>query len=66
MEVLDTLYGVTMQEPELSKVVGVDLSKSLPVHLQKSFESSTPNVSTPKNLAIYFNKFSDFYQYPTF
>ena len=38
MEVLDTLYGVTMQEPGVSKVVGVDLSKSLPAHLQKAFK----------------------------
>ncbi|MCB9228500.1 MAG: chromosome segregation protein SMC [Deltaproteobacteria bacterium] len=37
MEVLDTLYGVTMQEPGVSKVVGVDLAKALPSHLQKSF-----------------------------
>jgi chromosome segregation protein len=49
MEVLDTLYGVTMQEPGVSKVVGVDLSKSLPVHLQKSFlENHTPDISVPK------------------
>ncbi|MBC62511.1 MAG: chromosome segregation protein SMC [Zetaproteobacteria bacterium] len=38
MEVLDTLYGITMQEPGVSKVVGVDLSKHLPAHLQKSFK----------------------------
>ncbi|MFK7826653.1 MAG: chromosome segregation protein SMC [Oligoflexales bacterium] len=38
MEVLDTLYGVTMQEPGVSKVVGVDMSKALPSHLQKSFK----------------------------
>ena len=37
MEVLDTLYGVTMQEPGVSKVVGVDMSKALPGHLQKAF-----------------------------
>ena len=37
MEVLDTLYGVTMQEPGVSKVVGVDLGKALPTHLQKAF-----------------------------
>lgn len=37
MEVLDTLYGVTMQEPGVSKVVGVDMNKALPEHLQKSF-----------------------------
>ena len=38
MEVLDTLYGVTMQEPGVSKVVGVDMSKAIPTHLQKSFK----------------------------
>ncbi|NRA44802.1 MAG: chromosome segregation protein SMC [Oligoflexales bacterium] len=38
MEVLDTLYGVTMQEPGVSKVVGVDMSKALPSHLQKAFK----------------------------
>lgn len=38
MEVLDTLYGVTMQEPGVSKVVGVDMSKALPAHLQKAFK----------------------------
>ena len=38
MEVLDTLYGVTMQEPGVSKVVGVDMSKALPNHLQKAFK----------------------------
>lgn len=38
MEVLDTLYGVTMQEPGVSKVVGVDMNKALPVHLQKAFK----------------------------
>lgn len=39
MEVLDTLYGVTMQEPGVSKVVGVDLNKSLPPHLQKAIKT---------------------------
>ena len=38
MEVLDTLYGVTMQEPGVSKLVGVDLAKELPSHLKKSFK----------------------------
>lgn len=37
MEVLDQLYGVTMQEPGVSTAVGVDMSKDLPAHLQKSF-----------------------------
>ena len=40
MEVFDTLYGVTMQEPGVSKVVGVDMEKSLPAHLQKAFKES--------------------------
>jgi chromosome segregation protein len=35
MEVLDQLYGITMQEGGVSKVVGVDLKKDLPAHLQK-------------------------------
>ena len=37
MEVFDTLFGVTMQEPGVSKIVGVDLGKALPPHLQKAF-----------------------------
>lgn len=36
MEVLDTLYGVTMQEPGVSKIVGVDMKKDLPPHLLKT------------------------------
>lgn len=35
MEVLDQLYGITMQEGGVSKVVGVDLQKDLPPHLAK-------------------------------
>lgn len=42
MEVFDTLFGVTMQEPGVSKVVGVDLAQSLPKHLQKSFATERP------------------------
>ena len=42
MEVLDTLYGVTMQEPGVSKVVGVDMSKDIPAHLQKAFKETQP------------------------
>ena len=38
MEVLDTLYGVTMQEPGVSKIVGVDMKKDLPAHLKKAFK----------------------------
>lgn len=37
MEVLDQLYGVTMQEGGVSTVVGVDMKKDLPDHLKKSF-----------------------------
>ena len=38
MEVLDVLYGVTMQEPGVSKVVGVEMQKDLPAHLRKAFK----------------------------
>jgi chromosome segregation protein len=38
MEVLDTLYGVTMQEPGVSSVVGVDMKQDLPPHLKKAFK----------------------------
>ena len=38
MEVLDQLYGVTMQEGGVSTVVGVDMRKDLPDHLKKAFE----------------------------
>ena len=39
MEVLDQLYGVTMQEGGVSKVVGVDMKKDIPAHLQKAFKA---------------------------
>ena len=42
MEVLDTLYGITMQEPGVSKVVGVDMQKDLPSHLKKAFKEEKP------------------------
>jgi chromosome segregation protein len=42
MEVLDTLYGITMQEPGVSKVVGVDMQKDLPAHLRKAFKEEGP------------------------
>ncbi|NRA65198.1 MAG: chromosome segregation protein SMC [Pseudobacteriovorax sp.] len=38
MEVLDQLYGVTMQEGGVSTVLGVDMKKDLPKHLQKAFK----------------------------
>ena len=38
MEVLDQLYGVTMQEGGVSTVLGVDMRKDLPKHLQKSLQ----------------------------
>lgn len=48
MEVLDQLYGVTMQEAGVSKVVGVDMQKDLPDHLKKAFkEDKDKNEATP-------------------
>lgn len=44
MEVLDTLYGVTMQEGGVSTVVGVDMKKDLPAHLKKAFKEVEPHV----------------------
>ena len=35
MEVFDRIYGVTMQEPGVSKVVGIDFDKTLPAPLRK-------------------------------
>jgi len=48
MEVLDNLYGVTMQEPGVSSVVGVDMKKDLPPHLQKAFKATPPPSSADK------------------
>lgn len=42
MEVLDSLYGVTMQEGGVSTVVGVDMRKDLPAHLKKAFKEIKP------------------------
>ena len=42
MEVLDSLYGVTMQEGGVSTVVGVDMRKDLPSHLKKAFKDIKP------------------------
>jgi chromosome segregation protein len=47
MEILDTLYGVTMQEPGVSKVVGVDMQKDLPSHLRKAFKDDTAKAAQP-------------------
>ncbi len=46
MEVLDTLYGVTMQEPGVSSIVGVDMKKDLPNHLRKAFKEE-PKKAVP-------------------
>lgn len=43
MEVLDSLYGVTMQEGGVSTVVGVDMKKDLPAHLKKAFKEIKPS-----------------------
>ncbi|MCY4443566.1 MAG: AAA family ATPase [Proteobacteria bacterium] len=47
MEVFDRLYGVTMQEPGVSKLVSVDLESALPAHLQKSTYVSSPSLLSP-------------------
>jgi chromosome segregation protein len=46
MEVLDQLYGVTMQEGGVSTVVGVDMRKDLPAHLQKAFKKTEETAAT--------------------
>ena len=42
MEVFDRIYGVTMQEPGVSKVVGIDFDKTLPPALQKEVATVSP------------------------
>ena len=42
MEVFDRIYGVTMQEPGVSKVVGIDFDKTLPPTLQKEVGVAPP------------------------
>ena len=41
MEVLDQLYGVTMQEGGVSTVIGVDMKKDIPEHLKKAFKQES-------------------------
>jgi chromosome segregation protein len=48
MEVLDSLYGVTMQEGGVSTVVGVDMKKDLPPHLRKAFK----DLPAKNNMAV--------------
>lgn len=45
MEVFDHIYGVTMQEPGVSKVVGIDLDKGLPPVLRKGASKIPPAAS---------------------
>lgn len=45
MEVLDTLYGVTMQEGGVSTVLGVDMKKDMPAHLKKAFKDNLKMMS---------------------
>jgi chromosome segregation protein len=52
MEVLDTLYGITMQEPGVSSVVGVDMKKDLPPHLKKAFKDEGKPVAAPESRAV--------------
>jgi len=55
MEVLDVLYGITMQEPGVSKVVGVDMQKDLPQHLRKAFKedggATAGTIEAPRQVA---------------
>jgi chromosome segregation protein len=48
MEVLDQLYGVTMQEGGVSTVVGVDMRKDLPDHLRKAFKTDQTKAAESK------------------
>ena len=41
MEVLDQLYGVTMQEGGVSTVIEVDMKKDIPDHLKKAFKEES-------------------------
>ncbi len=50
MEVLDTLYGITMQEPGVSTIVGVDMKKELPDHLKKAL--TTPPASKTEDTEV--------------
>ena len=43
MEVLDQLYGVTMQEGGVSTVIGVDMKKDIPEHLKRHLNKRTHN-----------------------
>ncbi|MBM4250391.1 MAG: chromosome segregation protein SMC [Deltaproteobacteria bacterium] len=51
MEVLDVLYGITMQEPGVSKVVGVDMQKDLPAHLRKAFKDEKAGATAGQPVA---------------
>jgi hypothetical protein len=51
MEVLDVLYGITMQEPGVSKVDGVDMQKDLPGHLRKAFKDEKAGATAGQPVA---------------